>query len=1371
QIMLQLFRKRFISDFKWDKAIAEWLKVKFNYQGGYKIVDFKDYSGGKGLYKVTIELDDGSRKEFIPRKRYPSSLFLENETVYFELQERLLGVKVNEGAYLYKNEDGYPDVLIEAVVEGESGILVVSKLLADNNQEALEKLLLYLTDHIVLEYVLGCNDHGFGNKYIVFEEGEIKNIASFDIAYLLEEPNYDWIFEDISQGSSELNLVVALEKFKNPESRITLFKEIEERYIKKWNELEERSEEIEERIRKYYPEEVAQKKINLLREIFKLGPDVVLDRLYQVLLSDYRKRGVYRQFLRYVFEKDGSVIPDELEVKRGLKITKHKLYRYAYGSEEPQRLAIDTLEHFRGIISKTIIQKYSIKNRVSIEEMFGLIERLVRDVLGEEELNKLREEIVLIDSQAEHLIKEMRESRQRKSNNLRRKLINDIHQTSDERRDTCMELIDKNRPDKACILDYVREGNIIELGCGEGAVIALLVERFPKSRVVGVDYNGYMILKAKKKIPQAEYFIRDVLYWDDFYKFEGKFDTVILAPILHEVYSFHGREKVREVIKKAFDLLKPQGILIIRDGIKPKDSQITIKFKTDFAKDQFYRFVKEFEPWKISYKEEKKDSDVVVTLNTQDLYEFLIKSIYGKDYSWKDKMKGAFGCISREEYHRLLKDYFIVKEEIEYILPYFRGEGDVKGRWDEDFEVLKGRFPNTHILLVAQKAYRPTEEPKKLEPVYYTDALIIGTGIAGLSAAIEVAPKGKVILVTKGKVRDANTEYAQGGIAAAVSKDDSPDLHLQDTLRAGAGLCKKEAVEILVREAPLRVKELIEIGAQFDLTKEGKPSLGREGAHSKARILRTKDATGRELERVLWERVRKFDSARIYEHIFITKLLIKDGRCYGAQGFDIKTGKPVTFFAKATLIATGGLAQVYFNNTNPTFATGDGVALAYKAGAEIENMEFVQFHPTSLMANEKRTTSIIPHMPHNFLISETARGEGAILLNVKGERFMEKYDKRKELASRDIVSRAIYKEMEETKSNYVFLDLRPIKNAKEKFPNIYRRCLELGLDITKEPVPVIPAAHYAIGGVKTDIETKTSIEGLYAAGEVASVGVHGANRLASNSLLEGLVFGHRAGKKIKEEIAEMDSSKFEETTRDILSHMPSVSEEVVLELESAQILQIKQAIQKIMWKDVGIIRSQKGLKKAKQKLERLKMELEGIPSTIGKYEAENMLTVALLITNGALMREESRGAHYREDYPNSDDNWLKPTVQRYLLRENEILEKKLRDDDNLKDGGEVDRVIGRIRKIGGVEDLRFSIISDTLYMIFTAQDWSKLWQRATRLNKLAQADTTFGRIEILKHLATRAPPKKLLSLKSLSFQALINYLIRHEESHLKGLNE
>ncbi|RKY36100.1 MAG: L-aspartate oxidase, partial [Candidatus Omnitrophota bacterium] len=881
--------------------------------------------------------------------------------------------------------------------------------------------------------------------------------------------------------------------------------------------------------------------------------------------------------------------PDELEVKRGLKITKHKLYRYAYGSEEPQRLAIDTLEHFQGIISKAIIQKYSIKNRVSIEEMFGLIERLVRDVLGEEELNKLKEEIILIDSQAEHLIKEMRESRQSKSNNSKRKLINDIHQASDERRDTCMELIDKSRPDKARILDYVREGNIIELGCGEGAVIALLVERFPKSRVVGVDYNGYMILKAKKKIPQAEYFVRDVVYWDDFYKFEGKFDTVILAPILHEIYSSHGREKVREVIKKAFDLLKPQGILIIRDEIKPKDNQITIKLK--------------------------------------------------------------------EEYYRLLKDYFIVKKESEYILPYFRGEGDVKGRWDEDFEVLKGKFPNTHILLVAQKAYQPTEEPKKLEPVYYTDALIIGTGIAGLSAAIEVAPKGKVILVTKGKVRDANTEYAQGGIAAAVSKDDSPDLHLQDTLRAGAGLCKKEAVEILVREAPLRVKELIEIGAQFDLTKDGKLSLGREGAHSKARILRTKDATGRELERVLWERVRKFDSVRIYEHIFITKLLVKDGRCYGAQGFDIKTGKPVTFFAKATLIATGGLAQVYFNNTNPTFATGDGVALAYKAGAEIENMEFVQFHPTTLMANEKRTTSIIPHMPHNFLISETARGEGAILLNVKGERFMEKYDKRKELASRDIVSRAIYKEMRKTKSNYVLLDLRPIKNAKEKFPNIYRRCIELGLDITKEPVPVIPAAHYAIGGVKTDIETKTSIEGLYAAGEVASVGVHGANRLASNSLLEGLVFGHRAGKKIREEIAKMDSSKFEETTRDILPHMPSVSEEVVLELKSAQILQIKQAIQKIMWKDVGIIRSEKGLRKAKQKLERLKMELERIPSTIEKCEAENMLTVALLITNGALMREESRGAHYREDYPKSDDNWLKPTVQKYLLRENEILEK------------------------------------------------------------------------------------------------------------------
>ncbi|MEW6586749.1 MAG: L-aspartate oxidase, partial [Nitrospirota bacterium] len=383
----------------------------------------------------------------------------------------------------------------------------------------------------------------------------------------------------------------------------------------------------------------------------------------------------------------------------------------------------------------------------------------------------------------------------------------------------------------------------------------------------------------------------------------------------------------------------------------------------------------------------------------------------------------------------------------------------------------------------------------------FVDFLIIGSGVAGLRAAIELAPHGKVLVVTKDRPAESSTEYAQGGIAVALSDEDEVGIHYEDTLRAGDGLCSEEAVRVLVEEGPERILELISWGAEFD--KEGaRLDFTMEAAHSRKRVLHAHgDSTGKELERVLLTKVRTFDSVRKYPFAFTESLIIKDGVCYGVRS--VMGGEVRSLYAKATVLATGGAGQVFLRTTNPAVSTGDGMAIAFRAGAVVEDMEFVQFHPTALFA---------PSAPQ-FLLSEAMRGEGAILRNIHKERFMKDYHRDAELAPRDIVSRAIISQMTRTKSAHVYLDLTHLNPdfIKRRFPRIYATCLQYDVDITRELVPVSPAAHYVMGGIKTDVYGATSIKGLFAAGEVACTGVHGANRLASNSLLEGLVYGARAG--------------------------------------------------------------------------------------------------------------------------------------------------------------------------------------------------------------------------------------------------------------------
>lgn len=508
------------------------------------------------------------------------------------------------------------------------------------------------------------------------------------------------------------------------------------------------------------------------------------------------------------------------------------------------------------------------------------------------------------------------------------------------------------------------------------------------------------------------------------------------------------------------------------------------------------------------------------------------------------------------------------------------------------------------------------------------DYLIIGSGVAGLRAAIELAPYGDVLVITKDRPAESSTEYAQGGIAVALSDEDEVGIHYEDTLKAGDGLCREEAVKILVEEGPERILELISWGAEFD--KEGsKLSFTMEAAHSRKRILHAHgDSTGKELERVLLNKVRSFLNVRKYPYSFTEDLIIFDGECYGA--YVLVGGERVALFAKATILATGGAGQVYSRTTNPAVATGDGMAIAFRAGAVLEDMEFVQFHPTVLFA---------PSAPQ-FLLSEAMRGEGALLRNVYKELFMKSYHPDAELAPRDVVSRAIISQMVRTKSNHVYLDLTHLDSEyiKKRFPRIYTTCLHYDIDITKELVPVSPAAHYIMGGVKTDVNGATNINGLYAAGEVACTGVHGANRLASNSLLEGLVYGARAGRSA------LSSPIEEHQLKAGIKELPRQEYPIRHHFSFPDYEEIRRSLRKIMWERAGIIRCADSLEEASKKIESWSFVLEKDFITRRELELKNMLIVARLIVESAKKRRCSVGAHYRSDYPEKGDDWRKHNI-------------------------------------------------------------------------------------------------------------------------------
>lgn len=505
------------------------------------------------------------------------------------------------------------------------------------------------------------------------------------------------------------------------------------------------------------------------------------------------------------------------------------------------------------------------------------------------------------------------------------------------------------------------------------------------------------------------------------------------------------------------------------------------------------------------------------------------------------------------------------------------------------------------------------KKPKILQ----TDFLILGAGVAGIRAALELCQEGRVLMVAKGGPQDSNSFYAQGGVAVALSEEDDVDLHFTDTLKAGHQLCSRPATKVLVEEGPLRIFELIEWGANFD-TIDGKLAFAREGAHSRDRVLRAGgDATGSEMVRALGVKARELPNLTWLGNHFGVELLIQDGRCCGASVLNELTGEMQWIVASAVLLATGGAGQVYARTTNPLNATGDGIAIAYRAGAVLEDMEFVQFHPTSLY---------LPSSPP-FLLTEALRGEGAILRNNRCERFMKNYHRSQELAPRDVVSRAIWAEMQRTKARHVYLDVTHLGSdfLKERFPTIYSTCLRYDIDITEEWIPVSPSAHYFMGGVKTDLYGATSLPGLLAAGEVACTGVHGANRLGSNSLLEGLVFGYRAA-----QAARQFANSQPQPTMPVEPAMPANKRS---SLSPQDIEKLRNSLRRLMWTKVGLVRTGETLKKAGDQLEGWFHKLTNPPLTRPALETRNMLQVGLCIARAADWRKNSVGAHFREDFP------------------------------------------------------------------------------------------------------------------------------------------
>ena len=510
-----------------------------------------------------------------------------------------------------------------------------------------------------------------------------------------------------------------------------------------------------------------------------------------------------------------------------------------------------------------------------------------------------------------------------------------------------------------------------------------------------------------------------------------------------------------------------------------------------------------------------------------------------------------------------------------------------------------------------------------------TDFLIIGSGIAGLSYALKVAEHGKVCLITKANEDESNTKYAQGGIAAVIYSPDSYQKHVEDTLIAGDGICDEEVVRMVITESTDRIKELISWGAKFDKNSKGEYDLAKEGGHSEHRILHHKDNTGFEIERALLIAVNKHPNIEILDHHFAIDVLTQhhlgidvnsrtpDIECYGAYVLDVRTNKIETILAKTVLMATGGAGNVYSTTTNPSIATGDGVAMVYRAKGRVEGMEFYQFHPTSLFN---------PGESPSFLISEAVRGFGGILKTINGEEFMQKYDKRKSLAPRDIVARAIDNEMKIRGDDYVYLDCRHLDKAEfvKHFPNIYQKCLSLGIDAMKDYIPVVPAAHYMCGGIKVDKKGKSSINRLYAIGECSSTGLHGANRLASNSLLEAIVYAHHSALDSIEQFN--NPTIYRGSIPDWNSEGTDHPEEMVLLTQSLR------EVQAIMTNYVGIVRSELRLQRAFDRLEILYKENEALylKTTISSKlcELRNLINVAYIIIQQARKRKESRGLHY-----------------------------------------------------------------------------------------------------------------------------------------------
>jgi len=522
-----------------------------------------------------------------------------------------------------------------------------------------------------------------------------------------------------------------------------------------------------------------------------------------------------------------------------------------------------------------------------------------------------------------------------------------------------------------------------------------------------------------------------------------------------------------------------------------------------------------------------------------------------------------------------------------------------------------------------------------------TDFLIIGSGIAGLTFAVKTAkkfPNRRIVILTKANTDETNTKYAQGGIAVVNDLEhDSFQKHIDDTLIAGDGLCNPTIVETVVKEGPERVNEIIDWGTQFDKGSEGEYLRGREGGHSEFRILHHKDITGFEIERALVEEVRRYPNIEIHNHWFVIDLITQhhlgflvtkatpDIECFGVYALNLQTGDIEKIVSRVTLMASGGTGQAYRTTTNPRIATGDGIAMVYRAKGRIENMEFIQFHPTALFE-----AGVSP----SFLITEAVRGDGGILRNKEGEAFMERYDTRKDLAPRDIVARAIDSEMKRMGTEHVYLDCRhmDIEKFKAHFPNIYQKCLSIGIDVARQMIPVAPAAHYCCGGIKVDAYGRSSIKNLYACGECSSTGLHGANRLASNSLLEAIVFAHRCAEDAAERI---DSIKMKTDIPDWNASGTNDPKEMILITQSLKELQL------VMSDYVGIVRNDVRIERAMRRLDLLHLETENLYKTTSVspqlLELRNLITIGFLIVKGAQFRKESRGLHYNTDYPGKSE--------------------------------------------------------------------------------------------------------------------------------------